>query len=132
MFKKHELQSIISGNAEVRHGKIIQTIANYLRGKKIAVQKSKEPEFFKNQETQILIEFIHNSNLWINSIDESKYIGEGAEQKVYEHTDPNFVIKINDSIFYEMWEDYFHSLLLHNFFFPHLAYELLGFYTQEK
>lgn len=24
-------------------------------------------------------------------------------------------------------EDYFYSLLLHNFFFPHLAYELLGF-----
>ncbi|MFM7015022.1 MAG: hypothetical protein ACKOX3_01725 [Bacteroidota bacterium] len=34
---KHELQNIISGNGKVRHGEIIQTITNYLRGKKATV-----------------------------------------------------------------------------------------------
>jgi hypothetical protein len=38
------------------------------------------------------------------------------------------IIKLNDSIFYERWEDYFNSLLLHNFFFSSLAYGLLGFH----
>jgi hypothetical protein len=131
MLSKNELQNVISGNAEVRHGKIIQTIANFLRREKIAIQKSEKTEFLKNQETEILIDFVNNNNLWIDFIDESNYIGEGAEQKVYEFYDPKFVLKINDSIFYEYWLDYFHSLLLHNFFFPHLAYELLGFYKSD-
>jgi hypothetical protein len=128
MLSKNELQNVISGNAEVRYGKIIQTIADYLRRKKIAIQESEKTEFLKNQETEILIDFINNNNFWVDYIDESNYIGEGAEQKVYEFSDPNFVLKINDSIFYEYWLDYFHSILLHNFFFPHLAYELIGFH----
>jgi preprotein translocase subunit SecA len=128
MLSKNELQNVISGNAEVKHGKIIQTIANFLRREKVAIQKSEKSEFFKIQETEILVDFIDLNNLWVNYIDESKYIGEGAEQKVYEFSDPKFVLKTNDSIFYEYWIDYFHSLLLHNFFFPQLAYELLGFY----
>jgi len=78
MSSKYELQNIISGNAAVRHGKIIQTIAHFLREKKRAVQESQETEFLKDQETKVLVEYI----------DESKYIGEGTEQKVYEHEDP--------------------------------------------
>lgn len=66
--------------------------------------------------------------MWFSHFDESKYLGEGAEQKIYDYSDPNYIIKLNDSIFYEWWEDYFNSLLLHNYFFPSLAYELLGFY----
>jgi hypothetical protein len=33
------------------------------------------------------------------------------------------ILKLNDVIFYTFWEDYFHSLLIHNHFFPHLAFE---------
>jgi len=132
MSSKYELQNIISGNAAVRHGKIIQTIAHFLREKKRAVQESQETEFLKDQETKVLIEYIDKHQLWIAYIDEAKYIGEGAEQKVYEHEDPSYVIKLNDSIFYEYWIDYFHSLMLHNYFFPHLAYELIGFHKKEN
>lgn len=124
---KHELQSIISGNGSVRNGKIIQTITDYLWGKKKTIQGTAKTKLDKEQETQVLISFIESQGLWRNEFDQSKYIGEGAEQKVYEFTDPNFVIKLNDSIFYELWEDYFYSLLIHNYFFPHLSYELLGF-----
>ncbi len=57
-------------------------------------------------------------------------MSEGAEQRVYlkgsEH-----VLKLNDSIYYSSWIDYLHNLLLHNFFFPDTAYELLGF-TEEN
>ena len=124
---KHELQSIISGNGLVRNGKIIQTITDYLRGKKKTIQGAAKTKLVKEQETQVLIDYVESQGLWYKDFDQSKYIGEGAEQKVYEFTDPNFVIKLNDSIFYELWEDYLNSLLIHNYFFPHLSYELLGF-----
>ncbi len=124
---KHELQSIISGNGSVRNGKIIQTITNHLRGKKKTIQGAAKTKLVKEQETQVLIDYVESQGLWYKDFDQSKYIGEGAEQKVYEFTDPNFVIKLNDSIFYELLEDYFNSLLIHNYFFPHLSYELLGF-----
>jgi hypothetical protein len=38
---------------------------------------------------------------------------------------------LNDSIFYLLWKDYLNSLLIHNYFFPSTAYQLLGFYKQE-
>ena len=129
---KNELQSIISGNGKVRHGKIVQTITNHLRGKKKTISEVEKTKLYKEQETEILIEFIISENLWFNNIDKSKYIGEGAEQKIFEFSDPNFVLKLNDSIFYQSWEDYLNSVLLHNYFFPHLAYELLGFYKEDK
>ena len=132
MSLKHELQNIISGNGSVRNGNILQTITNYLRGKKKAISESEKAKFLKKQETQILIEYIDSHSLWIKEIDKSKYIGEGAEQKIYEYSDPQFVLKLNDSIFYEYWEDYFNSLLIHNYFFPHLAYELIGFYHSDE
>lgn len=133
MSLKHELQSIISGNGSVRNGEIIQTITDYLRRKKTPVSGTEKAKLIKEQETQVLIEFIDSKNLWYKSIDTTKYIGEGAEQKIYEYSDPNFVLKLNDSIFYELWEDYLNSLLIHNYFFPHLAYELLGFHkTNDK
>ena len=96
---KHELQHIISGNGSVRNGKNIQAITDYLRREKEAVSVLKETKFSKEQETKILGEFITNKNLWYSRIDESKYIGEGAEQKIYESPDSNFVLKLNDSIF---------------------------------
>lgn len=37
------------------------------------------------------------------------------------------MFKLNDGIYYKFWIDYFHSLLLHNFFFTDTAYKLLGF-----
>ncbi len=132
MSLKHELQSIISGNGSVRNGEIIQTITDYLRRKKTTVPGAKKTKLIKEQETQVLVEFIDSKNLWYNSLDPSKYIGEGAEQKVYEFSDAKFILKLNDSIFYELWEDYLNSLLLHNYFFPHLSYELLGFHKSDK
>lgn len=124
---KHELQNIISGDGLVRHGENIQTILKYLRGKKRPIQDHKEKKLIKVEETQILIEFIKQSDLWYSEISQSKYIGEGAEQKIFEFADPNFIIKLNSGIFYEFWCDYLNNLLIHNYFFPHLAYELLGF-----
>ncbi|MGL4596591.1 MAG: hypothetical protein ACRCYO_03630 [Bacteroidia bacterium] len=127
MHIKNELQNIISGNGQVRHGEAIQTISAYLRGKKNAVSNAKETKLSKDEETKVLIEYVEQIEFWYVDDLTAKYIGEGAEQKIYEHSNPDFVIKLNDGIFYEFWTDYLNSLLLHNYFFPHLAYELIGF-----
>jgi hypothetical protein len=59
------------------------------------------------------------------------FISEGAEQKVYAK-DNQKVLKLNDSIYYSFWEDYFYNLLLNNYFFPETAYNLLGFYKSTE
>lgn len=48
------------------------------------------------------------------------------------HEDANSVIKLNDSIFYLSWLDYFNNLLVHNYFFPDTSYKLLGFKRTEN
>ncbi|MDQ1166884.1 hypothetical protein QE431_003202 [Flavobacterium sp. SORGH_AS 622] len=59
------------------------------------------------------------------------FISSGAEQKVYLQN-KHKVIKLNDIIYYESWEDYFNNLLLNNYFFPDTAYQLIGFYEQAE
>jgi hypothetical protein len=58
-------------------------------------------------------------------------VSEGAEQRVY-MKDFSIVLKLNDSIYYSTWQDYFINLLLHNFFFQDTAYALKGFIIQEE
>lgn len=129
---KHELQSIISGAGTKAEGDLIQAAAHYLRKSKEAGRNAKEIQFSKDHEAEKLIEWAHQNNLWYNSIDESRFIARGAEQRVYLFEDVRFVLKLNDSIFYAYWLDYFHSLSIHNFLFPQTAYELIGFHLENE
>jgi len=128
---KYELQNVISGEGEVIYGNAIQAIANYLKRSTRASKLVEESEFFRKQETEILITYNTEQNLWIREINIENYISQGAEQKVYLDDGKN-VLKLNDAIFYASWTDYFHNLLLNNYFFPDTAYELLGFYQEEN
>lgn len=122
----YELHNILSGKSEVRFGAAIQTVAHYLgNGKKTSADIENE-KHFKRKEAEKLKKYIDENNLWITDIDFSQYVSEGAEQKVY-LKDSETVIKLNDSIYYSCWAEYFHNLLLHNFFFPDTAYMLIGF-----
>ena len=69
--------------------------------------------------------------MWVNHIDFNQYVSEGAEQKVYLQNQKS-VFKLNDSIYYNSWEDYLHNLLLHNTFFEDTAYQLIGFHTENE
>ena len=51
---------------------------------------------------------------------------------MYLDEDVRYVIKLNDSIFYESWLDYFHNLIVHNFLFPQTAYKLIGFHIENN
>lgn len=123
---KNELQDIISGKVKVRFGEIIQTVASYLGDGAKTGPKAEGTKQIREQETKRLEDFISKNNLWVTNIDFSQYVSEGAEQKVY-LKDTEYVLKLNDGIYYSLWLDYFVNLLLHNYFFSDTAYELKGF-----
>ena len=128
---KNELHNILSGKSKVRFGTAIQTISRYVRESSETGTTAKSTKHYKKQETEIVEKYISENSLWINDIDFSQYISEGAEQRVY-LKDTKHVIKLNDTIYYNSWEDYFNNLLLHNYFFPDTAYKLLGFTKDDK
>lgn len=132
MHTRHELQNIISGLGNNTGKNTIQAAANYLRQSKKAGRNAQEQEFTKEQETAKLISWINEQDLWFNQHDESRFLASGAEQRVYLDQDSRFVYKLNDTIFYQFWLDYFYSLLIHNYFFPSTSYELIGFFQENN
>ena len=127
---KNELHNVISGKSQVSYGAIIQAIASYLDNGSQASDEIESSKQIREQETKKLESFVTEQNLWIKNIDFSQYVSEGAEQRVYLHGSDH-VLKLNDGIYYCYWKDYFHNLLLHNFFFPDTAYQFIGF-TKES
>ena len=128
---KDELRNIISGKSKVRDGAVIQATTRYLKGSARTGEVAKEEKHYKEKETAGLKEYITQNNLWLTDINIGDYVSEGAEQKVYLKDDKH-VLKLNDGIYYNSWEDYLNNLLLHNFFFPDTAYELVGFTEEVK
>lgn len=127
---KDELFNILSGKIKIGYGAIIQTIACYLKDGETSSGSLEDEKHFKKQETKRLVDFITANSLWVNEIDFSQYVSEGAEQRVF-LKDGEHVIKLNDAIYYSSWKEYFYNLLLHNYFFPDTAYNLIGF-TKEN
>jgi hypothetical protein len=127
---RYELQNVLSGKSQISFGTTIQAIANYLKNGETTSPSIEIPKHFKREETQRLESYIILNNLWAKNINLSQYVSEGAEQKVY-LKDSEYVFKLNDSIYYTSWRDYLYNLLLHNYFFPDTAYELIGF-TKDK
>ena len=123
---KNELHNVLSGKSKIRFGTTIQTIACYLNDGTQTSAAIEIEKYFKKQEATILENYITDKNLWITDIDFSQYVSEGAEQKVY-LKDSEYVLKLNDAIYYNSWKDYLHNLLLHNYFFSDTAYDLKGF-----
>lgn len=128
---KHELQNIIAGKSQVKHGANIQAATNYLKDGKRASTLAEKRIDIKKQEEVLIDEFATINTLWINDLNIENFVSSGAEQMVYLKNERK-VLKINDTIYYASWEDYFHNLLLNNYFFPDTAYELLGFYRNDK
>ena len=127
-----ELQNIIQRKSSNSPRTLIQTITNYLGASQRASSMVKDDKQYKQKETEDLIEYCNQNNLWAtNKVNFDLFISEGAEQKVY-IKDETTVFKLNDSIYYSNWSDYFTNLLLNNYFFPDTAYTLIGFCLIEK
>ena len=125
---KHELQNIISGKSQVSNGDSIQAVARYIKNGKSAGTAIESGKQIKRQEATLIKQFCNQNNFWIRDLNINTFLSSGAEQKVYLY-DKFKVIKLNDSIYYEIWEDYFNNLLLNNYFFPDTSYRLIGFHV---
>lgn len=124
---KNELQNIILGNESAGNSESVKRIQVFLRRYAQTSSVTSKEKYFKNQEEAALSEFLKNEGLfYTHPVAEENYLTEGAEQKVYRF-DEQFIIKLNDGIFYEPWFDYFNSLLIHNYFLSSTPYEFLGF-----
>ncbi len=128
---KNELNHILSGKSQASTKTLIQTIASYLGGGQKASGMAQRKQHDKTEETTRLVNYIQQYHLWNCNIDFDKYISAGAEQRVYIQNNQT-VLKLNDTIYYQSWLDYFNNLLLHNYFFPDTAYQLLGFYKSDN
>lgn len=128
---KDELRDILCGARQVSHGTLIQAAAHYLRRSQSSSQESKKPKSIKEEETARLCQWIEKHHFWYTPIDITNFVSAGAEQKVYLDGEKD-VLKLNDSIYYATWLDYFYNLLLNNYFFPDTAYDLLGFYREDN
>lgn len=124
---KDELQNIIYGKSEVGQRTLIQTVASHLRASESTSHLVKGDKRYKPEETKKLIEFCSENNLWVTEkVDFDLFVSEGAEQKVFIKNNAT-VYKLNDSIYYESWQDYLLNLQLNNYFFPDTSYTLVGF-----
>ncbi|WP_454998286.1 putative polyvalent protein kinase domain-containing protein [Capnocytophaga granulosa] len=128
---KNELKDVLCGASQVSYGTPIQAIARYLRRSESSSHKSEKSKSIKEEETERLCQWIEEHNFWYTPIDISSFISAGAEQRVYLEGEKD-VLKLNDGIYYATWLDYLYNLLLNNYFFPDTAYELLGFYREDK
>lgn len=129
---KDELRNIIEGNGQFGAESLIKKTQVYLGGNEVPSFQDRKCKRLKSEEETNLLKFIEKNSLFYQEeILEKNFIGEGAEQKVYRLDDVT-LIKLNDSIFYEFWKDYFNSLLIHNHFFESTKYELLGFKVINK
>lgn len=128
---KYELQNLISGKGGTRYDAPIQAVSQYLRSSQKAGPMAEEKHQNKSQEASRLIQYARDHRILIDRIPLENYISHGAEQKVYINGDTH-VLKLNEGVYYASWEDYFHNLLLHNYFFADTAYELIGFCELES
>jgi len=94
---KYEIQYILSGKKQISCGEPIQTIANYLRTSTKTIAVAKTDKHYKEKETKYLINYVAQNNQWIENIDFSLFISQGAKQRVY-LKDHKRVIKLNDAI----------------------------------
>ncbi|MCU0443344.1 MAG: hypothetical protein MUE85_00405 [Microscillaceae bacterium] len=124
---KYELQNIIRGNGQTSQRSTLQAVAYYLSRSQSASSQIEDSKQYKIKEIEFLNSLLKSKELWLSAPDPNTYLTEGAEQKVYLVSDFRNVLKMNSGVFYLSWLDYLHSLLLHNFFFPHTAYDFLGF-----
>lgn len=82
----------------------------------------------KKEQERFLQELAAQDGYWVKELPgQESYLAKGGEAKVYLHEDRRSVIKVNDSVYYATWLEYFNSIVIHNLLFPATAYTVLGF-----
>ena len=132
---KNVLQNLISGTGRFGNkGKrnLIQTVSDYLRTNEGSGSKATPRKRTKQEEEINLRVFVKEHKLeYTFPLSVENLVDTQGEHTVYSSEDGKSIIKINSLNYYNSYTDYFHNLLIHNFFFPDTAYILVGFVVNE-
>lgn len=132
---KNVLQNLISGTGRFGNkgkGNLIQTVSDYLRTNEGSGSKATPRKRTKQEEEINLRVFVKEHKLeYTFPLSVENLVDTQGEHTVYSSEDGKSIIKINSLNYYNSYTDYFHNLLIHNFFFPDTAYILVGFVVNE-
>jgi len=133
---RKELTDIIFGNVIESRNDTLTSVRNNLcqsfETSAKAEKKYEQQAVIKEKQKKHLTLFANQHQLWFNHIDESQYLTEGGEAKIYFEHNSQTVVKLNDAVYYNNWLDFFNSVLIHNLIFQKTAYTLLGFIEKEN
>jgi hypothetical protein len=100
-------------------------------------ERAQYNSFVKPIEERALEVWAKTNDLWISEQDfiqqnSTRFIGSGAERKVYLHTGGSEVIKANTGTYHGNWLEFFNRLLCHANLFPATKYVTIGFTRVEE
>lgn len=130
-YEDNYLENIIHGNEIKRTEDIATTARNYLcrsfQASKMAERKFYYFQRIKKEQELILEQLCTENNWWFLNLTQYNFLTEGGESKIYFKDKSNYVLKLNDAVYYNTWLDFLNNILLHNYYFPTTIYTLLGF-----
>jgi hypothetical protein len=86
----------------------------------------------KAEQAEFLRQHCSQKKWWVHDLPgEDNFLTRGGEAKIYFAPDGRNVIKVNDSIYYATWLEFFNSIVIHNLLFVDTTYTFLGFTEKE-
>ncbi len=86
----------------------------------------------KEKQAEYLRKYGKHNDIWLASLPkDANYLTHGGEAKVYLNCDRKSVLKLNDSVYYATWLEFFDSLVIHNLLFAETEYSCQGFIEME-
>jgi hypothetical protein len=101
--EKYGIQKIVQRLGGQTENSLIEKTYSYLERSKRESGVAQEEFSSKERETEVIIKFADEGNLWFDNTEFSTFLDEGAEQKVFFNSKRSTVLKINDGIFYVNW-----------------------------
>ncbi|HTN38086.1 MAG TPA: hypothetical protein VL053_13490 [Arachidicoccus sp.] len=129
---KEKLENVICGTVLEGTGDSCAAIRNHLcRSFETSPTIKREFEgraVVKEKQAECLREYCQQNGLWLTALPkDANYLTQGGESKVYLNGDRKSVLKLNDSVYYATWLEFFNSLVIHNLLFEVTAYACQGF-----
>ncbi|HEU0227168.1 MAG TPA: hypothetical protein VFQ86_05490, partial [Arachidicoccus soli] len=133
---KEKLKNVIRGTVIERAGDSCTAIRNNLcrsfEASPTIKREFEDRAIIKEKQAEYLRGYCKHNDLWLTALPkDANYLTHGGEAKVYLNGDRRSVLKLNDSVYYATWLEFFDSLVIHNLLFEETAYSCQGFIEKE-
>jgi hypothetical protein len=128
---KNELQELIEGKNREEKNASIQTTLDFFRPSKKTGKRNENRGIVGQPTENSFVEYAKDNLIIDPKIDKESKIGKGNESVVY-YKDGVVTKLVNTNNHNGSWKGLLESMLLHNRFFPDVAYTLKGFTTDEN